>query len=443
MRSPLSRWTTLSLLSVALLLSGCGGGGGDDDPGPGVGDPSGKYLIEGYFGGAVIPGGFAVWVGRLDAGDTSAKECQITINGTSLSRADLLSTESDAFYSILEYDYAPNTAYTVTATLDGRTATCSFTSPETPWVEITAPADNSLFEPGTDIDLAWSYDSGTPDNAYVGAMCDEEDEPILADQTLAGSATTYTIAGSVTDDWGDYADVLITVDLGEKVYLFTGDLAYAGSAVATVLPGDAIIVVPGTAPDTTWTVTALLTDTEIDADGAGTTTVRAIVTDEFFNSCSDGTVVNWSAVPAGSVTFDSPTSTTLYGEATATITAGTTPGTVTITAVARGDSGSADLTLSAVTQVAVGAGAYPVISWTPNDSMVELLVRKAGLEIGNLRWSITGLISSPVTYGTVPGALVQTWPLLGAAPNALVTGEDYRVYLVDAAGDTASVLFTR
>ncbi len=443
MQSPLIRWTTLSLLSAALFLSGCGGGGGDDNSGPDLGDPSGKYLIEGYFGGAVIPGGFAVWVGRLDSGDASAEGCQITINGTSLSRADLLSTETDAFYSILDYNYAPNTAYTVIATLGGKTATCSFTSPETPWVEITAPADNSLFEPGTDIDLAWSYDGGTPDNAYVEAMCDEEDESILAEQTLAGSATSYTIAGSVTNDWGDYADVLITVDLGENVYLFTGDLAYAGSAVATVLPGDAIILVPGTAPDTTWTVIVSLDDTEIDADGSSTTTVRAAVTDEFFNNCSDGTVVTWSVDPAGSITFDSPTSTTLYGEATATITAGTTSGTATISAIARGDTGTADLTLSAVTQVSVGAGAFPVLSWTPNDSMVELLVRKAGLEVGNLCWSITVLFSSPVTYGTVPGASTQTWPLLGAAPNALVTGENYRVCLVDAAGDTASVLFTR
>jgi len=134
---------------LAAAVSGCSSGdtttgtdGGDEDA------ASGRYLLEGWFGGTVVEGGFGLWVGRIDPDDPSAKECVVTINGTGLDLMELLSTDDDALYAVLNYDYEPGTEYTITATLGSRSATCSFTGPDYPWITITSPQGDT-FVPGT------------------------------------------------------------------------------------------------------------------------------------------------------------------------------------------------------------------------------------------------------------------------------------------------------
>lgn len=223
---------------ATLLLVGCDGEGGS-------GTGPGRYLLEGYFGGTVVPGGFGMYVGRVESSDPSARDCEVTLNGSTVNPRPMLSTDSDAFFSLMSYDYEPNIEYTIEATLDGRSATCSFTGPEYPWVEISAPGDSSSFSPGDEIQVSWGYSDGTPERVFVRASAsDEGEDSPLYERELGGATTSHTIPGSSTSSWGSFSDILITVDLGEEAWPFNGDLAYRGSFVVTVLSGDAIIIFP-------------------------------------------------------------------------------------------------------------------------------------------------------------------------------------------------------
>jgi len=269
----------------------------------------------------------------------------------------------------------------------------------------------------------------------------DEDEVTLLDVELDGTATSYTIPGATTAGWSTYQDILITVDGGEDAWAFTGDLAAPGSAVFTVVPGDAIVLNPGEGAE--WLITVTLNDYSLEADGQSTTNVTAFVEDQELTPCDDGTDVIFWAEPDGYVSIDPTIAQTTAGEAVTTLTVGTTPGDVEIHAAALDAEGYAVLTLEASVHITVGPGEYPEIDWTPAESMVELLVRQTGIEVGNLRWSITGYFGPPVTYGTVPENAIQTYPLMGGTPDALESGVGYRVVLVDAVGDTTSYEFTR
>jgi hypothetical protein len=227
-------------VAMALFgLSGCP----DEDSNGGNGDaPAGEYLIEGYFGGSVMPGGFGLYVGRLEPDDPSASDCDVTLNGQDVSLRPLLSGADDAVYAILAYDYEPGSQYEIVVTLGGVSSTCSFTGPEFPWVTLEQPADTA-FTPGDPIHLVWSYDDGTPDTVHISVTGGYDSDNLLEDQ-LAGSETSYTIAGSETAGWGGYSDILIRVDLGGDLWPFTGDLASHGSVVATIFTGDAATLYP-------------------------------------------------------------------------------------------------------------------------------------------------------------------------------------------------------
>jgi hypothetical protein len=220
---------------TVLLGTGCGDDGG--------GTESGRYLIEGYLGGTAVPDGIGLYVGRVVTSDPSAKTCSATVNGTPLQLRPLLSTDDDAFFSILTYDLVTGTAYVVSVTCGARSASAGFTATAHPWITITAPADASTFGPGSPIDLAWSYDGGTVPQVHIRVSVEESDAA-LYDQTVAGSNTTHTIPGSATASWGAYPDVLVTVDGGEEAYPFTGELAVPGSVLATVYSGDAVVLTP-------------------------------------------------------------------------------------------------------------------------------------------------------------------------------------------------------
>ncbi len=436
-----------TLLSLTAVLWGCSSG--DKSTGTG-GDPDDvtlPYLLEGYFSGTVVEGGFGIWVGRLDPQFPSSRECQITMNGEALTLLPGVSDDDDALFALVNHEYEPNVQYTISASLGGRTSTCSFMGPEYPWIDITTPSGDGYFTPGAPVELVWAYDRGTPQQIYVRVTADGGEEDIaLVEQELAGATTSYTVAGLLTAAWSPYDQVLVTVDGGEDAWPFTGDLAVASSAVYTVCSGDAAELVQGEEPVVTWQVTVVLDDAALDADGVSTTPVRARVEDEGLAACPDGTPVTFRAEPSGYVTLDPTVATTAGGEATTLLTAGTSApagGVVTVYAAALEAEGSAGLTMNETSQVTVGPGATPTIDWTPAEPMVALFVRQSGLVIGNLRWSITGYFSGPVTYGTTPGSAVQTYPLLGQGPVALVTGTAYSIVLVDAAADTTTYEFVR
>lgn len=234
----LRSWLTVAAAALILVIAiGC------DETDAENGDaPSDKYIIEGYFGGNVAPGGFGLYVGRIDPNDPSASDCDVTLNGQTVDLRPLLSSDADAFYAVLAYDYQPGTDYEIEVSLGGVSSSCSFTGPEYVWLTLEQPAGDA-FTPGDPIDLVWSYDDGTPGTVHITATGGYEDEVLLEEQ-VDGSETSFTIPGSETAQWGGYSEVLITVDLGGELWPFTGDLASMGSFVATIFTGDAALLYP-------------------------------------------------------------------------------------------------------------------------------------------------------------------------------------------------------
>jgi hypothetical protein len=314
-------------------------------------------------------------------------------------------------------------------------------------VTITAPDEGRGFTPGEPIELVWEYEGGDPEDVFVGVSgSDGQADVVLLEEELPGSATSYTINANKTGEWEQYEELLITVDLGEMAWPFTGELAAAGSGVGIILPGDAAILAQGAEPDeTNWWITVYLDDWYLDADGAATTGLHVVVQDDFGADCPDGTAVVFSATPEGSVAIAPQTAATAGGEASATVTAGTTAGEVHIFASALGVDEYAELHLNEVIHVIIGGGTRPEISWTPANAMYGLIVRQAGLSAGNVRWTLMGTLGGfhpAVTYGSVPENGLQLYPLGGLAPDPLNPGTEYTLGLVDAAGDTTFAAFT-
>ncbi|MFH1144084.1 MAG: hypothetical protein V1774_06040 [Candidatus Eisenbacteria bacterium] len=437
-------WVMTALLIVAGTLAGCSGdkstnAGDDQDDLP---DGSGKYLIEGYFGGTFTPGGFGVWVGRIDPPDPPADEFAVTLNGQVVPEIPLGDAD-DAFYAIYSFDYEPGTIYTIVASNEAGTATCSFTGPEFPIVELTEP-ENDYFVPGEPLTLIWQYDRGAPEHIYINASGDD-DEVLISEIVLDGTLLTYTISGGTTDGWESHEQVLVTVDAGESFFPFTGSLVYTGSGVTTVYTGDAALLVPGEAPETpVWTIAVTLGETSLPADGASQTAVNVSIVDQHLQECPDGTTVSFSCEPEGAVAFSPTSATTVYGACTTTLTSTTTAQDLTVEAQALGAGGTAELELhAAVHTITVGSGAYPTITWQAPVAMRGLFLRPLGSANS---WAVaaSGIsgFGPPVIYGTAPAGSLQILPLHGTA-DALVAGSTYQLGLIDAQTDTTFYEFTR
>lgn len=444
LRFPLAAGAIIPALTILVVLCSAGCSSDSSTKSDDDGDGHGLYLITAYVGNALVPGGsISANVNRLDAADASAKECVITVNGTTVPLLPLASTDSNAVFTRLNFGYQAGTTYTVVATIAGRSATCSFVAPPYVWPTIDSPADGSGYETGQPIALSWSFEGDAPDQVQVEASGDGDD--ILYEQALPGSTLSHTIPGSATANWTD-DDLLVTVDFGERVWPFTGELAAPGSVAGTVLPGDAIILNHDDTPeDAYWTVTVQAESASLAADGASTTRIDVVVQDQTGGAPPDGTPVVFSVEPAGMATVDPVSATILGGTTYTTIQAGLQSGTVEVIAAALGETGMASLSLTATLQVTVGTGSYPLISWSPPDPMLGLVVRQDGVQIGNLRWSLvpSGIsgFGSPVVYGTTPAGAQQIYPFTGA-PQGLTIGASHRLGLVDALGDTTFVTFT-
>lgn len=443
------RWL-VGLAAILIFFFGCSSDSDGNGGGGGTGDAQ-KYLIEAYIGSAEWGiNSLAVYVGRLNSTDPSAKEAQITFNGTQIPLRSLVSTDDDAVYVSTNCGWSPSTNYTLNISLAGKTATCSFTSPAAYDVNITSPADFSTFVPGQPLNVVWQYSGGNPEWVEFSV---EGDTILLLCDTLNGSTTNYNFPGSVTSGWASYSSIDITVNLGEYFWPITGTLASVGSFVSAILPASDVELYPEggdttdtTHHDTVWTVSVSLGDYFLYADGSNHTTVTARVFDQSLRPCPDGTPVTFSSQPVGRVTISPTVVNTIGGIASATVTAGTTPGDVNIIATCLGSSGYESLSLQQVVNItiSVGQGPYPQISWTPADQpMYGIAIRKTGIGIGNMRWIIAGPLHSPVTYGTTPEGVTQIYPAGGARPDSFAIGSSYIIGVVYSTGDTAFYTHTR
>lgn len=431
-------------IGLAVALLGCSDDGttdaGDDDP-PVFMD----YLLLGYLGGDVAPQGFGLQITRLDPGDLSAMAADVTLNGDEVPLVALGSSPSEATYATLAADYQAGETYTIIVSIGSRTSVCTFTGLAYPVLTLTSPAEGHEFFPTEPIQLAWEYDGGAPAHVYVEAIGDD-DEVLLGPLMLAGETTSYTIPGSLTAGWGGQSQILITVDEGEALFPFTGDLAGEGSGVTTVGWGDAAIVTPGEG-DPACTIEIALGAEELPADGESEFELTCTLGTAGGGTCPDGTTVSFSCEPEGAVSFDPEVASSASNLATTTVTAGTSPGEVTLRAeLADGTRAEAALTLAQAFTFTIGSGAYPTIEWSPALPMFSLTVGEAGDVFTLLTWQITataiGQITPPVTYGTVPAGATQFIPIGGSPPSGLAAGTSYRIILIDSHANTVTYRFT-
>jgi len=401
------------------------------DPG---GSTSGTHLIGAEIGAAAIAGGqFVALVEQLDASAVGADQLNFTLNGEQLSPS-LGSYGESAVYAKLNFGYTSGQTYTVSASGGGLSSNCSFTGPSFVYPTITAPTDGSNFVLGSDISVQWTYDTDPPETVWIRVMPNGSEDDVIYEEEINGNQRAHSIPGSVTAGHTEYTELIITVDGGEAIFPFSGDLAFTGSSVVAILPGDAISIYPGQPasyqvyldPTTTW----------MDADGTSTAQLVGTVYNQTAGEYETGVSVTFSVEPAGALSFEPNPVTMSAGssEAHTTVTAGTTPGTATVKATYNGtDSDPLTYTLSETWSVTVGPGTTPTVTWPDGVYMSSVVFWKAGGIDEQRVWSIATLtspgIGSPLTYGTVPGGAQQIIPITGD-PLPLVTGTTYRIAFV-------------
>ena len=442
-----STWVLVSLGLVALFMTGFGCSSDNKsstDPG---GSTSGTHLIGAEIGAAAMTGGqFVALVEQIDASSVGADELDFYLNGEQLSPAFGSYGES-AVYSKLNFGYTSGQTYTISVSGGGKNSSCSFTGPSFVFPTITAPADGSNFVLGNDISVQWTYDSDPPETVWIRAMANGSDEDVIYEQEINGSQRSHSIPGSVTAGHTEYTDLIITVDGGEAIFPFDGNLAFTGSNVIAVLPGDAISIYPG--QPVTYQVFLDPTITSMEADGTSTAQLVATVYNQTAGEYETGATVTFSVEPAGALSFEPNPVSMAEGssEAHTTVRAGTAPGTAAVKATYNGtDSDPLTYTLTEQWAVSVGAGPMPEITWPSSYTMTGIAVFHQGNPLGILVWSIATLtspgIQSPLTYGTVPGSASQVWPAGGGAAPPLVSGNEYYIlFTFDGAG-TQTYTFT-
>jgi len=352
------------LLSV-LITSGLTGCSSDKSTNSGgTGAATGEYLIDAYFSKTTESfATFRASVIRLEPSDAPANDARVYINGDQVQQTPIISTAEEAFYATMSFDYEVGEDYAVEVTLGSRTATCTFTAPAWEWPEITAPAGNSSYVPGQTLNVGWTYGGSMPEKVIVTAYGEggDAEEDFEYQVELSGSATTHAIPASETTTWSTFDEVFITVDLGASAWGFTGNLASPGSYVATVLKGDAISIT--NAATAQWYIDVATDAYELAADGVSTTTVTVTVTGTGGTFPPDGSEVSFTLDPAGLASVSPAVTSTTSGVATTIFTAGTAPGTVTITAACRGSEGFNSIELvESTTQsytITVGTGTNP------------------------------------------------------------------------------------
>jgi uncharacterized repeat protein (TIGR01451 family) len=236
---------------------------------------------------------------------------------------------------------------------------------------------------------------------------------LQADPTSQVVGNSSLLTATVTDQFGNLVDseiVTFATDLGSVLSPQVTVNGVATSLVSSTVTGIAHITAKSeTVQDTAvvtftsgaaYTVTLQANPTSLIADGVSTSVITATITDQFGNLVADWTRVDLTAT-LGSV---STPHVTVNGQAVATFTAGSVPGTATVTATADSRSGSINLTLS------VG---HVDLSSSVKSASAHILTRAGPLTYtialtnsGNLV-AANVVVTDPIPIGTVfvPGSL--------------------------------------
>ncbi len=355
-------WLALTMGLVAALtlpITGCSSdeeGGGGTSPSAG-----GKYEVTaGFIHGTLDWTGtsspkvpevtaFFLEIERQDASAPGANECTVKIDGAEIP----LDAESDADYALIN-GYAGNFSlghtYTVEISAGDMKSSAPITIPNYNCdIVITAPEDESEFEPGQPLTVEWQYDGEKPENEdvylAVSSVSEEDEEEDLLEVPLITNDTSYAISGSVTAGWSEYDGILIFLGLGPiDEDAFDGNLANDQSTTFAMTSIDYVEIGAG-GGETDWKVILTAGSTELQADGASQTAVTANVLDPQGKPAPDGTEVQFVCEPSGLGTIDPVTALTSGGKAVSTFTAGTETGTVEIRAYAQGASDEIEIDL--------------------------------------------------------------------------------------------------
>jgi hypothetical protein len=305
--------------------------------------PPGEYFLSAMFmvddeGGEGVTA--LISVDRGNPADTPANEATVEIDGTALTLA--WGGDDEATW-MADLSYELSHTYTVTVTLDGETATANIEAYDRRCqLRITAPANFSEFTVGTDIALAWQYAYESPHSLVVGAgpadTTPGDDEFFSYD--VDGAQTSLNLP---TSAWSDCDSVIVVAGVSDD-FTWNGSPASADSHAGIIVTMDLLFLFgEGFGPgESEWSLELDLDDSQLPADGSSTTAWVEIL-DESFNPCEDGTQVTFSVDRPDLATVSPTTATTTNGEAEATVTVGTTEGTVIVTATALGEEDDASL----------------------------------------------------------------------------------------------------
>lgn len=431
----------LAFIVVSACDCGTNGDENNNNNNNGNGDPAGtgNYLLSGNIGDLLfVDGSFQLEVCRLDSSlTTGSDEATVTLNGESVPM--ISGNEEDAVFVKNNIGFEPDKDYTVVVTLGSLSSTCNLTVSETWGLEVTSPSDGSGWTPGDPVTVMWSYTGGMPDSIEIMADDEVDSEEWDYYAVVHGSSTSHTIPGSATEDLEGalWIDVCPLTD----VWWFTGDLHATGSFVVQVYACDAITLNESgsTSPGDLFLSAHPMA---IPADGSSSSIVTAYVTDSMGVAVPDDTPVSFST-SLGSI--DPAVAYTSYGEAAATLTSATSPGTAVVVATCGELADTINVEFEEVVdvEISVGPGEFPSISWTPSSEQAYALnVGAIGVVIP--KWTIVSAVgfSTPVTYGAVPSGATQTVPMAGS-PDGLESGTEYRISLITAGDDTTFYTFVR
>ncbi len=191
------------------------------------------------------------------------------------------------------------------------------------------------------------------------------------------------------------------------------------------------------------------TPNNLTADGASTSTIRAVVTDANGNAVSNGEVISFS-ITTGTGTLSAPTANTSGGVATVTYMASFTAGTTTIRAqAASGASDTVNITLvgAAVGAVTLSAGSASIVADGVSTSLIRAVVKDTNnnnvADGTTVSFTTTAGILSAGSATTTNGAATVTLTsptLLGTATiTATVGGVNDTTTVNFVAGPVASV----
>ena len=265
------------------------------------------------------------------------------------------------------------TQYTASTTTGTITITAQSTNATTNTVNISliAPIVGSVF---TTTASTTVVADGASQSLIVATVEDANFNPITDGTTVTFSTTAGDLDNTQI---GSQTTTTATTINGVATALLTSS-TYVGSATVTATVGGvssstSVAFIPGAAS----TITLSATPSNITADGASTSTIRAVITDVFGNVVADGETITFK-IASGLGVLSKQTATTFGGVATVNYTASTTAGTVTINVLAtNGTSNTVNITLIAATigSVSTSTGSTSIVADGVSQTVITSRVR--------------------------------------------------------------------